>query len=203
MKRCQCCKNSKDLTAFSKDKSQEDGHSRRCKACVKENSAQNVEHFKAMQKKSYLKYQLANQEKSRQRYANNKEAHDKLTKAWYQKNKESKAKQGKEWRKNNLDRARQLCKNHYHDNKLAYRAKVAKRRAIEEQALPPWANMQTILEIYKNCPKGMQVDHIVPLNSDFVCGLHVEHNLQYLTPTENYKKSNSVKHLQWKFENVG
>lgn len=66
----------------------------------------------------------------------------------------------------------------------------AYRRAIKIKAIPSWANIQMIKEIYSKCPKGYHVDHIVPLLGVSVCGLHVENNLQYLTASDNIEKSN-------------
>jgi len=47
-----------------------------------------------------------------------------------------------------------------------------------------------LLEFYRNCPNGYQVDHIVPLIHPLVCGLHVPWNLQYLTNYDNAVKNN-------------
>ena len=76
------------------------------------------------------------------------------------------------------------------NNPHTQRAVTAKYRASQLKATPKFANLKKIKEIYKNCPKGYHVDHIVPLQGKEVCGLHVEYNLQYLTKSENLSKSN-------------
>lgn len=70
-------------------------------------------------------------------------------------------------------------------------AKAAKRRAITLRATPTWANTEAINDVYKEAEyMQMHVDHVVPLSSGIVCGLHVWDNLQLLTGSENSAKGN-------------
>jgi hypothetical protein len=97
--------------------------------------------------------------------------------SYYQRNKEKLAVTGRKWKQ---------------ENKGKVRSYKAKRKAIQLKAMPKWADLKAIENIYANKPEGYHVDHIVPLISDKVCGLHVENNLQYLTAEQNLKKSNTL-----------
>ena len=69
-------------------------------------------------------------------------------------------------------------------NDIWWRYQMKKR-----QQMPPWADLDKIKEIYLNCPKGYEVDHIHPISKG---GLHVDYNLQYLTISENRSKNNKI-----------
>lgn len=84
---------------------------------------------------------------------------------------------------------------HTDKGRKAGRIKANKRRAILRNALPKWADLEKIKEIYLNCPDGYEVDHEIPLKGidrltkqHVVCGLHVEYNLQYMKKGDNQKK---------------
>ena len=48
-----------------------------------------------------------------------------------------------------------------------------------------------IIEFEQTRPsKHHELDHIIPLNHPKVCGLHVPWNFQWLTKSENNRKSN-------------
>lgn len=81
-------------------------------------------------------------------------------------------------------------KEYYKNNKSTIINNVGKRKLKIIQATPIWANLSKIKEIYNNCPKGYHVDHIIPLQGEYVSGLHVENNLQYLLAKDNIIKSN-------------
>ena len=77
------------------------------------------------------------------------------------------------------------------ENRGRVTANVRKRQAIRLKATPPWADLSAIQAIYIEAARtGKHVDHIIPLQHPRVCGLHVESNLQLLSPHENYVKRN-------------
>src|SRR3990167_1553085 len=106
------------------------------------------------------------------------------------------------WRHNNLDKLslqRKRWKQKYPEqvrlykrmnqkrNKATVNARTKRRKARLIHAVPAWANNDAIKRFYELslCKTGTTnerwvVDHIVPLNSQSVCGLHVEHNLRVI-----------------------
>jgi 5-methylcytosine-specific restriction endonuclease McrA len=87
-------------------------------------------------------------------------------------------------------------------NKTWVRADTKARRRKHRQATPPWLSRKQkseIRQIYqiaitmtKTTGEQYVVDHIVPLRSDVVCGLHVPWNLRVVTQEENLQKSNKL-----------
>lgn len=72
-----------------------------------------------------------------------------------------------------------------------------KRKAAKLQAVPKWADEAKTLAIYSRAAKKTkdtgvphQVDHIIPLQSPLVCGLHYHKNLRVVTAEKNMLKGN-------------
>jgi 5-methylcytosine-specific restriction endonuclease McrA len=94
---------------------------------------------------------------------------------------------------------RQAAKRYRDKNKGKGLAHNASRRSRKLLATPSWANLKAIEQIYNLANRERQmtgfkvhVDHIVPLNSPIVCGLHVEINLQITLADYNQRKSNKA-----------
>ena len=54
---------------------------------------------------------------------------------------------------------------------------------------PANVDKKALQEFYLNCPEGYEVDHIIPISNG---GMHCLSNLQYLTISENRRKSNKL-----------
>jgi hypothetical protein len=103
------------------------------------------------------------------------------------------------YKEKHKDRVKKSDAKYSKKNPALRAASTAKRRALKKQATPVWANYEVIKAIYLLSKifsnwTGVKyhVDHIVPINSSLVCGLHVEHNLQILIGKDNITKSNKI-----------
>lgn len=103
----------------------------------------------------------------------------------------------KEYRSRNRDAEKERLRRWRQQNRAYLTAKQAEREAALLRATPAWANMAYIELWYEissleqsRTGRKCHVDHIVPLKSPLVCGLHVEHNLQVLFFEDNVAKSN-------------
>jgi hypothetical protein len=94
-----------------------------------------------------------------------------------------------------------MCEKRYRSsNRDKINNRKAKRRAAKLNATPMWLTIddfQSIQELYTIAKmfelytgQEYHVDHIVPLQGENVCGLHVPWNLQVLSATDNLTKSN-------------
>jgi hypothetical protein len=70
------------------------------------------------------------------------------------------------------------------------------KQEIKRKSRIPKFGQRGIKTFYTNKPNGMEIDHYIPLQGDFVSGLHVIWNLQYLTPHANRVKNNNIDLLE-------
>lgn len=131
---------------------------------------------------------------SRRYQEKNREALLEKKRQWAKSNPEKNRAQSSRWQAMNREAAfaqqalsRAKNPDHYQPKRRAY---AAARRATLIRRTPPWVDLSAVAVIYRQCPIGMEVDHIVPLRGRRVSGLHVPWNLQYLPASENAKKGN-------------
>jgi hypothetical protein len=98
--------------------------------------------------------------------------------------------QNAEWYRLNRDRGNELAAAYRKRNAHIISARARTMEARRLLRVPAWSETDLIVEFYKKCPPGHEVDHVLPLQGEFVSGLHVIGNLQYLTIAENRSKKN-------------
>ena len=159
--------------------------------------AANKEHVKERSRKWAIANPEKEAERSRRRRAANPEKEIERLRRWREENPERKAESDKKYRTTNPEKKSQSQARYRKANPDKHAANQGKRRAAKLQATPAWADEFIISEIYelsqlRSEATGMihHVDHIVPLKSKLVCGLHCEHNLTILTGIENLTKNN-------------
>ena len=168
---CSKCSAEKPKEEFNRSSSTVTGYSRYCRLCWNE-----------MQKQWRDKHPDQMKTFRKNEYAKNKSVY---------------MERAKKWLNEHPEYVTAYAEMHRTKNKALYNAYRAKRRATEQEAIPSWANRSKIDEIYKQAiciteETGVQhhVDHIVPIISPIVCGLHWEENLQVIPAFLNIAKGN-------------
>ena len=142
-----------------------------CNDCKRDWALENSEYFR--------EYHLENRDVLLQKQKKYREIH-----------KEVIAKKEKEWQDANKDQKSDIDHRSYIKHKPKRLAALIKSQTNRNLRIVAWTDWDKIREVYANCPEGMEVDHIIPLQGKNVSGLHVSWNLQYLTPKANRSKSN-------------
>lgn len=164
----------------------------------------NIKNKEARRVKS-AEWQRANKEKCAQYAKKYRAANKEKVKAaqaisnakWRAENPEKKAEDGLKWQRANKEKVSAANVRWKKANPHKLTAMDARRRAAKFSATTTWGDSKAIEDIYalakaKALETGevFHVDHIVPLQSPLVCGLHVEANLTVMRGKENCSKAN-------------
>jgi len=151
------------------------------------------------------------------RYHANPEPSKARGKAWDKANKDRRNAYNRAWREANPEKAaghtaaqralrnparetqrvRQWREAHREETRIHSSFYGAKRRAAEMQRTPAWADLDAIKVVYQDAAEfraaGLEVDvdHYIPLQGEFVSGLHVPENLRVCLSSVNRSKSNT------------
>jgi phage terminase large subunit-like protein len=210
---CGKCKQEKPRAAFSKASREYDGLQGTCKDCEREYREAHKETINARRKAYRIenKDKIAAQNKDyydrereslaeydRLRYKDNRERHLSRAKDYYDTHKAARSRYGKAYYIEHKDIIADKVSLRRTSNLSAYNAYQGKRRADKRQATPAWYEEREVTALYaeataitKATGEVHHVDHIVPLQSKLVCGLHCLANLQVLLGRDNCSKSNS------------
>jgi len=119
--------------------------------------------------------------------------------AWYQDNRDQVIAAAKT---TPLDKKAQYKRDWKERNTVWVRADTKARRRKHRKAVPPWTTnkhkaeirqlYQIAITMTRTTGEQYVVDHIYPLRSDVVCGLHIPWNLRVITQQENSRKSNAL-----------
>lgn len=116
--------------------------------------------------------------------------------AWHKANPQKVVAKTATWNARNADRVKVRMAKWKADNKAAVCAISGRYRAARRGATPLWANRADIdmwYEVAEVLSRGgveFHVDHVVPLQSKRVCGLHTHDNLTVIPWFQNLAKGN-------------
>jgi len=167
----------------------------------RENKRRWREENRERQRENIRRWREENRERQRENIRRwqeqNADRHRENKRRWREENPERQRENIRRWREENRERDLENKRRWLKQNPDKARAIVMRRKARKKQATPPWADHAAINAIYAEAVRleketGIKhhVDHIYPLTSPYLCGLHVAENLQVLSGAENIKKSN-------------
>lgn len=205
---CKKCKTIKKKSEFYNEKRNKDGLTGKCKACLKVRAKEVAEENRKKRKikKSSKVCSTCKEELPASRFNRNKSNADWLAsrcrecdsdykKEYYKIDyvKEREAKRLKDFSKRNKKQLQEYRREYYSRPEVKVKKNInsinSQRR--QRERIPSWEKTENIKYYYmESRAKGLEVDHIVPINSDLVCGLHCVDNFQMLTREENASKGN-------------
>jgi len=193
IKVCSTCKEDKPLDLYYNSKSTKDGKQNRCKDCQRE-------HMKVYRKGYYEKNKEKIDRQKRQWELDNADYVKAQKKARYQKNRDKILEGKKDYYANNRESILEYKKHYRKANRDKRRHWEAKRYTSKLDRTPSWLTKEHFSEIEafytqaRDCElvsgQKYHVDHIIPLQGENVCGLHVPWNLQVLPADLNIAKGN-------------
>lgn len=204
---CYACATEKPVAAFSKDKSRRDGLQPRCKTCTEIYRVANIDRIRTTKRAAYDKrmaekgyYVPLSPEEKRRRHREDMRIRQGYPRPKRQRQSEDVRKaKAAAWREKNKADLADYGKKRRAGNPAYFAAQAAFRKAAKRRATPKWADQASMRAFYELIPlvneeTGVKhnVDHIVPLISKIVCGLHCEANLRVITAAENAQKSNVI-----------
>lgn len=186
MKTCGRCNETKSIALFGKNNRYADGLWPYCKACDCKRSAEyrakNPDKVKESLSRSKAKNSSKISEKKKAYRAANPEKMKEERRLSYARNRDSELARASEYKK---------------ENRHVIRPLIAKRTAAKFKATPAWFDKTKADALYEQATEferltgfKWHVDHIVPLQSKLVCGLHWHGNMQVISGSQNQSKSN-------------
>jgi len=162
---------------------------------VNNGSIDNTEKVLNKQKNKYWNYPEEKRLYAKKHYEKNKEKYKPTKRKYWIKNRKRDLVKNKLWRIENIEHLKSYKK----EQAALINANTAKRRAMKLCATPGWTNLDLVKEFYliakeKTFQEGIdyEVDHMIPLQGENVCGFHCQNNLQVITAVENYSKGNKL-----------
>ena len=188
-KTCTKCGETKAFSEFNKQSAAPDKLNRRCKVCVRA---------------YHSKYYQDNKEKIDQQKKDweqaNLEHHKRTRREYYEAHREAILKEKAEYYQEKREHILSYKKTYNRLNRDNRNLIESKRYASKKNRTPPWLTKAQEIEIKsfywlaqdlnKVTEGNYHVDHIIPLQGDGVCGLHVPWNLQVLPADINIAKGN-------------